>query len=326
MSAFKVDDDEFSTVPLTEDPKVGHLLYEIEDKEIKCDCLIEWVGLQFYEHLLVIRSKERHCCCPPTYFAEAIPRFKILNVTFTNGRRGLWRWGLFLFIVGLVLLIMGIYILPGPGRATLLTLGIITMLVAILMLFLRRRWRYVTIDVKGNGGGRWFSRAKTYIVRFRRANQPDEGFIFNYVFGPLSQEFAPFHALSHLHEASLAHPLTYENSKREPWFHFDEEEQTFGIIHAGQMTSKLKSPAAATTDNTPKTDPAAAKGPSVETTKRPSPNMTEEEYPNKNATEANPIYPEEQHQHEHSGRHQHSKEKRHHKHRHQRGVDDADDV
>lgn len=62
--------------------------------------------------MLIVRSKHRWCCCPQKYYAEAIPRFKILNVTFTNGHRRQWRWVLLLLILGIFLMVIGILVLP----------------------------------------------------------------------------------------------------------------------------------------------------------------------------------------------------------------------
>jgi hypothetical protein len=181
-NAFGVaDKHQLENNPVTESSKVGKLLYEVENKRTKCDGNIDWCSLQFYDHVLIVHSKHRWCCCPQKYYAEAIPRFKILNVTFTNGRRRQWRWVLLLLILGIFLMVIGILVLPPKctpsscvycydepkgAAVALIIFGVVMIVTSPAPLFFARKFRFVTIDVKGIGSNRWFSSAKAYTFGF----------------------------------------------------------------------------------------------------------------------------------------------------------------
>lgn len=186
-------------------PLVGKLLYRIQEKTKS-----SWTSLEFYEHVLVYRSKEKWCCFPGKYNAEAVPRFKIVNVTFTNGRRNQCCCVCTLFTVGLALILAGCFAwgkLSEGGKVCLILFGTLLFLGALIPLSLCKKFRYVTIDVKGNMTGAWFSMAKSYSFCFYRVD-PDEVFIIDYVFGSLRKGSVPIHTLSHLNAVNLASPMS----------------------------------------------------------------------------------------------------------------------
>jgi hypothetical protein len=203
---------------------VGTLVYKIQEKKILCNGNIEWTSLEFYEHVLLIREKVRWCCLPETYYAEALPRFKIVNVTFTNGKRNLIYWLLLLVLVGVCLLTLGI----NGENVTMAVIGVILLLLAPVPFFLCRKWRYVTFDIRGLSTGRWFSLAKTYTFRFRK-ERPNEAFFIDYIFSPLRKGRNATHALSHINSVGLAFPLkSYVSSKAD----FAEEEEEMWLQFA----------------------------------------------------------------------------------------------
>jgi hypothetical protein len=212
MAAPRADDD-YDVEAVTSkkqdllNSKVDKLMYEIHEKMTYCNGNIEWTGLEFYEHVLLIRQKVRWCCLPDKYYAEALPRFKIVNVTFTNGRRNLLGSAVLIALIGVFFLTLGLLRGGGGGGGIMIAvIGGILILLAPLPFLLCTKRRHVTFDIRGLSMGRWFSSAKTYTFRFNK-EKPDEAFIIDYIFGPLRKGGTAIHALSHINSVGLAFPL-----------------------------------------------------------------------------------------------------------------------
>lgn len=141
--------------PRSPHPKWGQLLYEISDKDTDCCGNTDYTQLQFYEHFLLVRTKHVSCCdcCQEEYYAEAVPRYHIVNVSFTRGASNWLNW---------------------------------------LCCCCQEKTRHVTFQVRGAGGGlvEWFLASK-YSFPFSHA-KPDEDFVIDYVFGPLGKGITPY--------------------------------------------------------------------------------------------------------------------------------------
>lgn len=203
------------------DSRPGKLLYKLEEKETSWNGNIDRITLEFYEHVVLYRIMSRWCCFPKTkYYAEAVPRFKIVNVTFSNGRRNLLSWVLFLAVIGALILASSMLpFLPLKTSQIMRIAGIALLVASPVPLLFCSKWRYVTFDVKGLDSGRWFSRDKIYSFSFSKS-KPDEDFIIDYVYGPLQKGCTSIHALSHYNSAALAAPFNskvYTAMKTEDW-------------------------------------------------------------------------------------------------------------
>lgn len=209
-----------NNVPTADSKEIGTLLYRIDEKQTNWDGNTEWITLEFYEHVIVYRKKAQWCCFPKMYYAEAIPRFKVVNVTFTNGRRNLFWWIFILAMIGALLIVFGMLLLPSTTGEIMRIVGIVLLAVSPVPLIFCSKWRYVTFDIKGlHSGGGWFSKAKIYSFHFSES-KPDEDFIVNYIYSPLQKGCTQIHALSHYNSAALAAPLNSElrtSMKAEDW-------------------------------------------------------------------------------------------------------------
>jgi hypothetical protein len=195
--------------PSDDSKAIGILLYKIEEKETSWSGKVEWTALEFYDNVIMCRKKLQWCCFPKTYYAEAIPRFKVVNVTFTNGRRNLFWWIFFLIMIGVLIIIFGMILLPSGIAKVVSIVGIVLLVLSPVPLVFCSKWRYVTFDIKGLNSGGWFSKDKIYSFNFCKS-KPDEDFIVNYIYSPLRKGCAYIHALSHYNSAALAAPLKTE--------------------------------------------------------------------------------------------------------------------
>lgn len=192
--------------------KTGSLLHSITDSYKKCCGSTHRVELEFYEHLMLVRITEKPSCgCLPTkYFSSAIPRFKIMDVTFTNGARSRLWLSYLLGTIGFVLTLIGaITIYNSAGAIAALIFGPLFVLSAIVPLFLFRHHRNVTFDIRKGGGNKssFFFSNVTELSFELHNHEPDEGFLLDYIFGNLRQGTEGTHKVSHLNYASLANPF-----------------------------------------------------------------------------------------------------------------------
>lgn len=191
------------------DSSLGTPLYEIAEKSTECStCTTETVELRFYDHVLLYRRRAKWCCFPEDSDFNAVPRFKIVNVSFTNQKKKNFHWAIMLGIVGILLFTYGLLV----DNFAVLVVGILILFgvapaIFFVGAFCGREGRYVTFDIKGSGSTTsWFSSSRTIICRFEK-QIPNEDFIVDYVYGPLKKGCNPMHVLSHLNAVALAAPL-----------------------------------------------------------------------------------------------------------------------
>ena len=182
---------------------MGKLLYSVTDEWTQC-CKSFHVQLHFYEHLVVIRTSENPTCgdFSEQYTSFAIPRFKIINVTFTNGGRNGWRRSLLFFFIALIAF----------GLAQAVIMGLIFVAIGVVFLFLTSKNRNVTFDLRGPVQGVSSSLFGTtgdssVAVEFGGEVEPDETFIMNYVYDSLRLGSETSHLVSHWNGAALATPI-----------------------------------------------------------------------------------------------------------------------
>ncbi|KAL3775489.1 hypothetical protein HJC23_013540 [Cyclotella cryptica] len=185
--------------------------------------------LQFYEHVVVATITTRLWCFPKACQTIVIPRFKIVDASFTFGPRRIPAIVWLLLLISIVFLIAGgssggcSADLSTGSSCGLLVIGCLLLVVftpAILLAFCFRKRHHLYLDVKsqkriGSGVG-----VTTYDFRFKKFafenaayNQAvvDEFYLMDYVYGPLgkcgNESMSRYHLLSHFHNVNLANPI-----------------------------------------------------------------------------------------------------------------------
>mmetsp|Transcript_5764 Transcript_5764/g.11776 ORF Transcript_5764/g.11776 Transcript_5764/m.11776 type:complete len:333 (-) Transcript_5764:70-1068(-) len=87
---------------------IGQLLHQIRSKHMKKPLgITETTNLQFYEHAIVAKVSMQWCCFPKRYRVFVIPRFKIVDVSFSFGPRSVSWLFYFLLMLSIILISMG---------------------------------------------------------------------------------------------------------------------------------------------------------------------------------------------------------------------------
>eukprot|EP01083_Nonionella_stella_P087935 244838_1 len=185
---------------------VGNLLYHVHSTHCKSIlCAKEETSLQFYEHVVIATAISRLWCFPKSCQVNVIPRFKIVDATFSLGPRKVPLLVWLLLAAALALIITGAtfggcrscedewvdtgsqydyygsyessgyYTSSGchssSGTCASLVIGVVlaAILVPILLIIpCIWKWHYVYLDVKTHSPNWFSSGAVTYAYRFKK--------------------------------------------------------------------------------------------------------------------------------------------------------------
>ncbi|KAL7474610.1 hypothetical protein ACHAW6_000577 [Cyclotella cf. meneghiniana] len=194
----------------------------------------EETTLQFYEHVVIGVITTKLWCFPKSSITIVIPRFKIIDASFTFGPRGVPLLVYLLLLIAIVLIGVGSANGGCPsGGCGSLVIGCLMLIIALLLLFLPFCFKkhHVYLDVKTSLRTGIYRRSITYDFRFKKIGFEhatynkaafDDMHLVNYVFGTLgnhgSEAMSRYHLLSHFHQVDLANPILpfhADNSVRE---------------------------------------------------------------------------------------------------------------
>ncbi|KAL7470146.1 hypothetical protein ACHAXS_010380 [Conticribra weissflogii] len=97
-----------NTENTTTEEGIGRLLHQIHSKYMKkLTCITETTSLQFYEHAIVAKVTKQWCCFPKRFRVFVIPRFKIVDVSFSFGPRRISGFFYFFLILSIFLISLG---------------------------------------------------------------------------------------------------------------------------------------------------------------------------------------------------------------------------